>query len=236
MRADLGFFALADGMGGHAAGEVASQMAVDRVAEDFLAAGSDVLTAAEVERVLVAASQAANLAIIERSEREPDKSGMGTTLTSLALIPRERAFRVAHVGDSRAYRLRDHTLVQLTTDHTWVQQQVQLGRLTPTLARRHPFANIVTRALGIRTELDVDVVRGEPQPGDIFLLCSDGLTGMVPDREIAAILAASVDPEEAVRALVDAANRAGGQDNITAIVVRMAGEPQVAGAAPGTLS
>ncbi len=236
MRADLGFFALADGMGGHAAGEVASQMAVDRVAEDFLAAGSDVLTAAEVERVLVAASQAANLAIIERSERESDKAGMGTTLTSLALIPRERAFRVAHVGDSRAYRLRDHTLVQLTTDHTWVQQQVQLGRLTPTLARRHPFANIVTRALGIRTELDVDVVRGEPQPGDIFLLCSDGLTGMVPDREIAAILAASVDPEEAVRALVDAANRAGGQDNITAIVVRMAGEPQVAGAAPGTLS
>ena len=237
MRADLGFFALADGMGGHAAGEVASQMAVDQVAGDFLAAGSDDdLGAAAMEEVLVAATEAANLAIIARSEREPDKAGMGTTLTVLALVPREGAFRVTHVGDSRAYRLRAHTLVQLTTDHTWVQQQVQLGRLSPTLARRHPFANIVTRALGIRTELDVDVVRGEPQPGDIFLLCSDGLTGMLPDREIAAILAGSADPEDAVRQLVDAANEAGGADNITAVVVRIAAEPSVAGGDPGAVS
>ncbi len=235
MRADLGFFALADGMGGHAAGEVASQMAVDRLTEDFLAAGSDQLSAAALEQVLVAGTEAANLAIIERSEREPDKAGMGTTLTALALVARERAYRITHVGDSRAYRLRAHTLVQLTTDHTWVQQQVQLGRLTPNLARRHPFANIVTRALGIRAELDVDVVRGELQPGDVFLLCSDGLTGMLAEADIAGILAGTPEPEEAVRELVDAANRAGGYDNITAVVVRI-GHPAVAGGGEAAVS
>lgn len=221
LRADLGFFALADGMGGHAAGEVASQMAVDRMTEEYLAAGSDALAPEELEATLIAATQRANAAIFERSERELDKAGMGTTLTTLALVPAERVCRLAHVGDSRAYRLRADTLVQLTTDHTWVQQQVQLGRLSPNLARHHPFANIVTRALGIKGEVDVDVVRGELQPGDVFLLCSDGLTGMLPDGEIGEILAAAATPEDAVAALVDAANAAGGYDNITAIVVRM---------------
>jgi len=224
LRADLGFFALADGMGGHAAGEVASQMAVDRVTEEFLAAGSDALAADALESALVAATHRANAAIFERGERELDKAGMGTTLTTLGLVPAERAYRVAQVGDSRAYRLRADTLVQLTTDHTWVQQQVQLGRLSPGLARRHPFANIVTRALGIRDEIDVDIVRGELQPGDVFLLCSDGLTGMVDDAEIGEILASSAAPEAAATALVDAANVAGGQDNITAIVVSILGD------------
>ncbi len=218
LRVDLGFFALADGMGGHAAGEVASQMAVDRMTEEYLAAGSDALTAEVLEATLVAATQKANAAIFARSERELDKAGMGTTLTTLALTPAQRAYRVAHVGDSRAYRLRADTLVQLTTDHTWVQQQVQLGRLTPNLARHHPFANIVTRALGIKDEVDVDVVRGELQPGDVFLLCSDGLTGMLTDGVIGALLASSATPDEAVAALVDAANAAGGYDNITAVV------------------
>ncbi len=221
LRADLGFFALADGMGGHAAGEVASQMAVDRMMEEYLAAGSDALSAAELEATLVAATQKANAAIFSRSERELDKAGMGTTLTTLALTPAERAYRVAHVGDSRAYRLRADTLVQLTTDHTWVQQQVQLGRLLPHLARHHPFANIVTRALGIRDDVDVDVVRGELQPGDVFLLCSDGLTGMLTDGDIGEIVASSATPEAAVAALVDAANAAGGYDNVTAVLLRI---------------
>ncbi len=223
IRADLGFFTLADGMGGHAAGEVASQMAVDRLTEEYLAAGSDALSAEELEPMLVAATQKANAAIFERSERELDKAGMGTTLTTLALAPAERAYRVAHVGDSRAYRLRDDTLVQLTTDHTWVQQQIQLGHLSPTVARRHPFASVVTRALGIRDEVDVDVIRGELQPGDVFLLCSDGLTGMVTDAALAEILAGAAAPEQAVAALVDAANAAGGHDNVTTIVVAILG-------------
>ncbi len=221
LKADLGFFALADGMGGHAAGEVASQMAVDRITEEYLAAGSDALKAEELETTLVAGTQKANAAIFARSERELDKAGMGTTLTTLALAPAERAYRVAHVGDSRAYRLRADTLVQLTTDHTWVQQQVQLGRLSPNLARRHPFANIVTRALGIKDDVDVDVVRGELQPGDVFLLCSDGLTGMLTDGDIGELLASSPTPEQAVAALVEAANTAGGYDNITAMVVAL---------------
>jgi len=219
LQADLGFFALADGMGGHAAGEVASQMAIDRLTEEYFAAGPDALAPDELEGALVAATQKANAAIFARSEREPDKAGMGTTLTTLALASAERVYRVAHVGDSRAYRLRADTLVQLTTDHTWVQQQIQLGHLSPGLARRHPFANIVTRALGIKDEIDVDVVRGELQSGDVFLLCSDGLTGMVTDGAIAEILAGATSPEQAAGALVDAANAAGGLDNITAIVV-----------------
>ena len=223
MRADLGFFALADGMGGHAAGEVASQMAVDRLTEEYLAAGSDVLSPDELEPMLVAAAQKANATIFERSEREPDKAGMGTTLTTLALVPSQRVYRIVHVGDSRAYRLRDDALVQLTTDHTWVQQQVQLGHLSPTLARRHPFSSVVTRALGIKDEVDVDVVRGELQPGDVYLLCSDGLTGMLGDAQVGEILAGSAAPEQAVGALVEAANASGGQDNITAIVVAILG-------------
>ena len=224
MRADLGFFSLADGMGGHAAGEVASQMAVDRLMEEYLAAGSDELEAAALEEVLLAATHKANAAIFARSERERDKAGMGTTLTVLALAPGEREYRAVHVGDSRAYRLRDDTLVQLTTDHTWVQQQVQLGYLAPGLARSHPFSNIVTRALGIRDAVDVDVVRGEIRPGDVFLLCSDGLTGMLADADIGELIASSASAEECVSRLVDAANAAGGRDNITAVAIRMAAQ------------
>lgn len=223
IRADLGFFALADGMGGHAAGEVASQMAVDRITEEYLAAGSDLLAADALEAALVAATDAANRAIFERSQREMDKAGMGTTLTTLALVPREKSYRIAHVGDSRAYRLRADTLQQLTTDHTWVQQQCQLGRMSPSAARHHPFSNIVTRALGIRADVDVDVVRGNVRPGDIFLLCSDGLTGVLDDPEVGGILAEAETAHIAVERLIDAANAAGGPDNITAVVVRIAG-------------
>ena len=222
IRADLGFFALADGMGGHAAGEVASQMAVDRITEEFLAAGSDRLGAEQLEAALVAGTVAANTAIIERSQRELDKAGMGTTLTTLALVPRESAYRIAHVGDSRAYRLRADTLQQLTTDHTWVQQQCQLGRLSPTVARHHPFSNIVTRALGIKGDIDVDVVRGRMHAGDVFLLCSDGLSGVLEDADVAGIMSEAATAEDAVARLIAAANAAGGPDNITAVVVRIA--------------
>jgi protein phosphatase len=221
VRPDLGFFVVADGMGGHAAGEVASRMAVDTLTEEFLAANPAALSPAGVEAALTTATAAANRAIFERGQREPDKAGMGTTLTALALLPQHGAWRIAHVGDSRAYLLRDGELTQLTTDHTWVQQQVDLGRLRPAEARGHPFANIVTRALGIDAGVDVDVERGDARPGDLFLLCSDGLSGMVTDRAIARTLTADLAPDILVQKLVAAANRAGGDDNITAVVVRL---------------
>lgn len=221
VRPELGFFVVADGMGGHAAGEVASRMAVDTVTEQFLAARPAALSAAGLEPALAAATAAANRAICERGEREPDKAGMGTTLTALALLPDTDAWRIAHVGDSRAYLLRGGELTQLTTDHTWVQQQVDLGRLRPAEARGHPFANIVTRALGIGAAVEVDLERGDARPGDLFLLCSDGLSGMVTDRGIARMLAADLPPDTVVTRLIAAANRAGGDDNITAVVVRV---------------
>ncbi|HET9986016.1 MAG TPA: Stp1/IreP family PP2C-type Ser/Thr phosphatase [Longimicrobiales bacterium] len=221
VRPELGFFVVADGMGGHAAGEVASRMAADTVTERFLAARPATLSAGDLEAALATATSAANRAIFERGEREPDKAGMGTTLTALALLPDDGAWRIAHVGDSRAYRLRGGELTQLTTDHTWVQQQVDLGRLRPAEARGHPFANIVTRALGIGATVEVDLEQGDARPGDVFLLCSDGLSGMVTDRGIARMLAADLPPDAIVTRLVAAANRAGGDDNITAVVARI---------------
>ncbi|MBX6362497.1 MAG: serine/threonine-protein phosphatase [Gemmatimonadetes bacterium] len=221
--AETGFVVVADGMGGHAAGEVASRMAADLLARRLRATPPASLTPEELEDALVAATHAANRAIFERGDREPDKAGMGTTLTALAFLPHHDAWRIAHVGDSRAYLHRDGTLTQLTTDHTWVQQQVQAGRLRPAEARGHPFANILTRALGIAGEVAVDVVRGDARPGDLYLLCSDGLSGMVNDRTLARILAAARPRAARAPRRAAAATRAGGDDNITAVVARIRG-------------
>lgn len=146
---------------------------------------------------------------------------MGTTLTALALATDDRSFTIAHIGDSRAYLYRQGALTQLTADHTWVQQQVDAGLLTPEEARRHPLASMLTRALGISDDPEVDIIHGELEPGDLILLCSDGLTGMVDDAELAAILARDDLPLDGLaRELTAAANRNGGMDNITAILIR----------------
>jgi PPM family protein phosphatase len=213
---ERGLFVVADGMGGHAAGEIASTMAVDRVVGHFVdAAASDPESAASV---LAEAVRSANLEILARAEREPEKSGMGTTLTALAIIGEKVV--IAHVGDSRAYRLRDGVFAQITVDHTWVEEQVSAGLLAREQARFHPFANIITRALGTQPELQVDAAQLDAKPGDLYLLCSDGLTGMLDDAQILELIAENRPLDSRAKRLIQAANRAGGLDNITAILIQ----------------
>lgn len=213
---ERGLFVVADGMGGHAAGEVASEMAVERVAGRFIDA--DIGDADSAARVLADAVRAANLDILGRAEREPEKSGMGTTLTALALVGNKAV--VAHVGDSRAYRLREGVFAQITVDHTWVEEQVSSGLLARAQARIHPFANIITRALGTQPELQVDAAQMEARPGDLYLLCSDGLTGMLDDVQMLELIKDTRPLESRAKRLIQAANRAGGLDNITAILIQ----------------
>ncbi len=203
-------------MGGHAAGEVASRLAVEVLAREMARPDVD----AALDARLRAAVATANRAILEAAERDPALAGMGTTLTALALARDDGGFTIAHVGDSRAYLFRHGELDQLTADHTWVQQQVDAGMLTPEEARGHPLSSVLTRAVGIAADPEVDIIRGDLEPGDLILLCSDGLTGMVDDDELAYILASDLPLDRAARELADAANRNGGADNITAILIR----------------
>lgn len=219
VRTELGLALVADGMGGHAAGEVASNVAADVVMEELARRPPE--RADATGPALRAAILAAHAAVIERARREPDKRGMGTTLTVLALDLSTPGFHIAHVGDSRAYRLRRGVLELLTRDHTWVQEQVDAGRLTAAEARRRPNANILTRALGIELdESEVDTVAGAVEPGDLFLLCTDGLTGPVEDEDLLAILDRDLPLEVLADQLIEAANLRGGPDNITVVLVR----------------
>jgi serine/threonine protein phosphatase PrpC len=212
-----GVFAVADGMGGHAAGEVASRIAVEALREEAQAAAS----AGNPADVLTRAFDAANSEIRRRGHQEPDKRGMGTTLTVLHLV-RDSADRgvIGHVGDSRAYRLRSGRMEQLTRDHTWVQERVDAGVLTPEQARTHPYSSILTRVLGTDDAVDADIVSVDSAPGDLFLLCSDGLSGMVPDADLENILAEHDDLSEIAHNLMAAACDNGGFDNITLVLVR----------------
>lgn len=196
-------FAVADGMGGHQGGEVASSLALETIGK-----GSR-----PIEQMV----QEANQAVYRRADQDPGLSGMGTTLT--ALVADGEVLRMAHVGDSRAYMLRDGRLQQLTKDHTVVQRLVDEGKLTAEEAEIHPQRSILTRALGVDESLQVDQGAIEPRTGDRLLLCSDGLTGMVDEERITRILIENPDPQAAADALVEAANEAGGQDNITAVVM-----------------
>lgn len=217
-----GVYVVADGMGGHAAGEVASQMAVAGVGRSLCRlreAGSDVRA---VKRGLQEAVGQANREILQRAGREQEKRGMGTTLTTLVVFP-SLEYLVGQVGDSRAYRWRQGRLEQLTKDHTVVQEQVDRGLLSGEQARLHPLSHILTRALGAQADVEVDLLTGSAEPGDLFLLTSDGLSGMVSDAEIAEILVReeSRSLEQVAEALVDAAKREGGVDNITVLLVRV---------------
>lgn len=222
--ADGPFYAVADGMGGHRGGEVASRVALEKVTE---------LTRDEDEVDLAEAVRSANQAILEQAARDRELAGMGTTLTLL----RTEADRVsfAHVGDSRAYLLRDGELRQLTDDHTLVNRMVREGKITEEEASIHPHRSILTRALGVEPELEVDLGGQEVRVGDRIMLCSDGLTGMVPEPRIHEVLSTTDDPQEACDSLVREANAAGGQDNITVVVLDFAeGEPGAAETAEGT--
>jgi PPM family protein phosphatase len=213
-------FAVADGLGGHQGGEVASAAAVAPLAA---LDGRELATPAEAAEALAAAIQEANSAILERAAGDPSLWGMGTTMTAAA-ITADGHLQLAHVGDSRAYLLRDGALEQLTTDHTVVAELVRRGRLTPELAAVHPERSILTRAVGLDPRVPVDTPDPlDLRPGDQYLLCSDGLTEAVPDATTAELLSTNEDGEAACRSLIDAANEAGGPDNITVVLVRVGG-------------
>ena len=203
-------FGVADGMGGAQAGEVASGI-VASVFREYHA--PDDLPPAER---LVALIQEANRRIYERARGDAEHSGMGTTTTA-ALVEDDR-IAIAHVGDSRAYRIRGGALEQLTNDHSLVGDLMRSGRLTPEEAKMHPQRSVITRALGTDPEVDVDTLVVDAEPGDIFLLCSDGLPTMVDDDEILQTVVASRSLESAAKALVQAANRGGGDDNVTVVL------------------
>ena len=223
-------FAVADGMGGHVAGEVASETALEPLKElDNITFTSD----KPARKALVDAIAAANRSVAEKAHADPAYRGMGTTLT--AALVREGKLHVAHVGDSRAYLLRDGDgLVQLTTDHTLVEQLIQEGRLSRDEAATHPQRSVITRAIGIEDVVDIDVLPAIAlQPGDQILLCSDGLTGPVSDTRITGLLSSTPDGDAACQALIDAANEAGGPDNITVVLLRVDGDAPSSPAAAG---
>jgi len=194
--------AVADGMGGHIGGEVASRLAI----EAALAAGGEA-----VERL-----QAANAAVVGTALDKPRLAGMGTTMTLAILSP--GAVEIGHIGDSRAYLYRDGALAQLTRDHSLMADMLASGELTPEQAAVHPFRSVITRALGMESRVVIDRVTRDLLPGDRLLLCSDGLTTMLADAEVASLLARG-DARSAAADLVAAANRAGGVDNISVVVV-----------------
>ena len=210
-------YVVADGMGGHQAGEVASQGAVEVVIGQYY---SD--TTHDVGTSLVRAFRAANQQIHTQAQSDPSKGGMGTTLVAAVVLGR-KVF-VANVGDSRAYLINRQGITQITEDHSWVEEQVRAGLLTPEQARRHPQRNLVTRALGSKPAVEVDLFEGEIGAGDALLLCSDGLTGRVEDQELAAMVREHA-PQQAAQLLVDLANERGGNDNITVLIVSAQEEP-----------
>ena len=209
-------FAVADGLGGHQGGEVASAAAVEPLAA---LDGRDLATPAEAAEALAGAIAEANSAILERAAADPSLWGMGTTVTAAAVGG--DLLQLAHVGDSRAYLLRDGILDQRTTDHTVVGELVRRGRLTPAQAAIHPERSILTRAVGLEPRIPVDTPDPiDLHPGDQVLLCSDGLTEAVRDPQITEILSTHPDGNAACTALIDAANDAGGPDNITVVLLR----------------
>ncbi|ANM28368.1 hypothetical protein ABI59_00085 [Acidobacteria bacterium Mor1] len=218
--AEMGLYAVADGMGGHAAGEVASQLAISTLAESLRGRGWNGEDAdAGLARVrLQEAVTEANRKICETVIAREEWRGMGTTIVAL-LTCGERAV-IGHVGDSRVYLLRNDSFRRLTSDHSWVNEQVKMGLLTDDDAQRHPMRNIVTRALGNRMEVSVELTELGFADGDIFLLCSDGLNTMLTDDEIRDTLVRyREDPQQACTALVEAANDRGGEDNTTVVIL-----------------
>ncbi|MGH9011479.1 MAG: Stp1/IreP family PP2C-type Ser/Thr phosphatase [Acidimicrobiia bacterium] len=201
-----GLYAVADGMGGHRAGEVASATAIDALKSAYLGG----------QRIDEAVG-AANAAVFAKAAEDAALRGMGTTLTAIAL--HDSTAVLGHVGDSRAYLMRDGAVTQVTEDHSLVEQLVREGRLSPEDAQNHPQRAVITRALGVDPDVAVDTYRIDLKPGDRLMICSDGLTNMLSDDTIAQTLRRHADPQQAADTLVDMANQAGGDDNITVILL-----------------
>jgi serine/threonine protein phosphatase PrpC len=220
---EAGAFVVCDGMGGAAAGEVASHLAAETFLSHLIQPTTNGNHSAKPEARLAAAINAANQAVYQKSRRTPQLSGMGTTLVALLHTP--AALWLAHVGDSRCYRLRRGHLQQLTNDHSLVEEQLRAGQITPAQAARSPMRNLITRAIGSETSVVADIKSHRSQPHDLYLLASDGLTHDLPDSEIESLLSAIPTPAtqsalvETCEALIAAANRNGGHDNITVLLV-----------------
>jgi len=212
--AEHGVFVVCDGMGGAAAGEIASSLAVDEMMRRL--ARPDMLNRmpADAEQAVAAA----NRSILSRAERSQKLSGMGTTL--VCLVVEKRHAWILNVGDSRGYRLRNSRLEQITVDHSLVEEQMRTGRMTKSEALRSPLRNVITRALGTQASVTPDLFELEAEPADLFLLCSDGLTRELPDAVIESILLADAPLDDLCSRLVAAANQEGGHDNITCLLVR----------------
>lgn len=228
-RPDVGLYVVADGMGGHAAGEVASRVAVEAI-EAFVRESAtfdshrtwpfpyDTSISLDANR-LKAALRVANHRIAETASDSAELRGMATT--ACAVLTGVDSTAVAHVGDSRIYLLRRGELRQLTLDHSWVEEQVRAGVMDERAARHHPWRNVVTRALSGGEDPEIDVADVPLQPGDRLLLCSDGLSGVVSDEDLGEKLRAAVDLDRICASLIDAANAAGGPDNITVLVLQV---------------
>jgi protein phosphatase len=212
----LGLFAVADGMGGHLAGEVASATALEVLEQEL---GKRLHNGEFPDHALVDAVQEANRKVFELSSANQQWSGMGTTIT--ACLRRGEVFYIAQAGDSRAYLLRESLIVQLTEDHSLVRELVKNGGLTEEQALQHPQRNVLTRALGAAPSLNVDLFQHEVNPGDLLLLCTDGLTGYLSPDEIMLTIRTASELETAARSLVDKALAAGGKDNITVILLEI---------------
>ena len=226
---EAGVYLVADGMGGHAAGEVASRIATDEIVRAFRDGPSAAdetwpehwdtdlsATANLVVDAIVSGHHTVTLAM----DRDADLKGMGTTVVVAVHHPGERKLVVCHVGDSRAYRFRRGGLSVLTSDHSWVHEQVEAGFLTEEAARTHPLKNVVTQALGGNSEPRVDVLEVEIEDGDLYLLCSDGLNSMLTDDEIAAVLEMGGSLDDSCTRLIAEANGRGGNDNISVVLLR----------------
>jgi PPM family protein phosphatase len=224
---DQHLYCVADGMGGHSSGEIASQIAVDELAEFYrmTARDEDCTWPFKMDRArnydenrLQTGIKLANVRIFERANADVKYRGMGTTIVTLHF--RNGSAWIAHVGDSRVYSLRDGVLRQLTEDHSLLNDYLKAKKLTPEEIANFPHKNVIVRALGMKDTVQVDVARVEPRDGDVFLLCSDGLSGMVSDAEMQATLQRVTDLQQACERLIEQANAAGGTDNITCVLAR----------------
>ena len=219
------FYAVADGMGGHSAGQIACELALKTVLQAYYANPSS-----DTEASLRHAVAEANALIFETAQTIPDRQGMGTTLT--AVVVREDRLTVAQVGDSRAYLVRGRAITQITDDHSWVAEQVRLGTMTLAEAQVSPFRNIITRSIGTAATVEADVMTHELAVGDSLVLCSDGLSGHVEAEEIQAVVQEH-SPSVAATYLIDFANERGGRDNITAVILSVRALTPLEGGADG---
>ena len=223
-------FCVADGMGGHSSGEVASQIAVEGIANFYRAThqDEDITWPYKMdknrpydENRFIMSVKLANLRIFEASQREPRYRGMGTTVAGINFVDDGATVLVAHVGDSRVYRLREGQIGQVTEDHSLLNDYIKAKKLTQEEIANFPHKNVIVRALGMKESVKVDTFFDQPRSGDVFLLCSDGLNGMISDAVIQETLSTFPDLDEAVHKLIEKANEAGGMDNVTVVLARI---------------